>query len=165
MDSHRLHIRRVAAAQIGRRIFSSATACHNIYANPRWKSSRAIGMSETNKCQTGHINKIECHATLLNIFWQFILFLFSRCLLYIITVWRVFGERVASSRVQQCKNKKQKKNGRKIKFLFMCCHIFYALVPTRLISFFHFFCFCFLCLFIFLFFWAALFTLLIYVRR
>lgn len=129
--------------------FPASSACHNIYANPRWKSSRAIGMSETNKCQTGHINKIECHATLLNIFWQFILFLFSRCLLYIITVWRVFGERVASSRVQQCKIKHKKKTGGKLNF-YLCAATFFMRL-SQLDSF-HFFCFCFLYLFFVLFF-------------
>lgn len=111
-------------------------------------------MSETNKCQTGHINKIECHATLLNIFWQFFLsfFPFSRCLLYIITVWRVFGEKVASSRVQQCKIKNKKKKGGKLNF-YLCAATFFMLLSQldsfhfsifSLSVFFIFFLFCFL---------------------
>lgn len=96
-----------------------ASACHNIYANPL-ENPRATCMSEGNKCQTGHINKIECHATLLNIFWQYLFIHFLPS-----TLHNYCGsERVASSRVA-----KHKKTGGKLNF-YLCAATFFMLLSS-----------------------------------
>lgn len=136
--------------------FELASACHNIYAYPL-ENPRAIGMSKRNKCQTGHINKIECHATPLNIFWQYLFIHFLPS-----TLHNYCGsERVASSRVA-----KHKKTGGKLNF-YLCAATFFMLLslfPLRSTTrhIFSLFSFSF---FVYLLFWAALFTLLIYVWR